>query len=120
VNEDKPNVRRARRYEASKRKDELAFLGRFLAEPVGRRWFYDRFAACHIYSTSFSKTAMEMAFYEGERNVGLQLVAEVTAASPELYMLMLKEVEDERRTADITRTDSIGFTDSAADSPDDA
>lgn len=61
---------------------------------------------------------MDMAFSEGERNVGLRLLAELTAASPELYLLMLKEVEDERRTADDRNSTRVGFADDA-DSDDD-
>jgi hypothetical protein len=77
--------------ERSKRRDQLLKLRLFLADPVGREYFYDLLASCHVYSTSFGTNALMMAFNEGERNVGLRLGADLTEAAPDLYLQMLKE-----------------------------
>lgn len=117
MNEDRADVRKQRRIARAQRKDEIVFLARLLAEPVGRRWLYQKLEECHIYSTSFTTNALAMAFNEGERNVGLRLVAELTAASPENYLQMLKEVEDERRNVDESRADRDADESGDADSP---
>jgi hypothetical protein len=40
---------------------------------------------------SFSTNALQMAFWEGNRNVGLQIKAEIAEASPEHWRLMQEE-----------------------------
>lgn len=69
-------------------------LRQLMGSREGRSWMYKTLYACHVYQTSFSRNALDMAYSEGERNIGLQLTAEVTAACPERYLEMLKEAED--------------------------
>jgi hypothetical protein len=76
-----------------------------MAEPIGRAWFYDFLSTCHIYQTSFTPNALTMAHAEGERNVGLRLLADLVEASPDLYLQMLKEANSERHTAERTNAD---------------
>ena len=52
-----------------------------------------------------------MAFREGERNVGIRLLADITEASPDAYLLMLKEANDERRDRLDSRDDRSGDDD---------
>jgi hypothetical protein len=93
---DASTLRQARRETRIKRRDQLALLGRVMAEPIGREFFYDLLASCHVYSTSFATNALAMAFREGERNVGLRLAADLTEATPDLFLLMLKEQNNVR------------------------
>ena len=76
---------------------------------------------CHVNSPSFSVEALKMAFLEGERNIGLQILADVTSAAPELYAQMLREQGEAdviRHTVD-ARTIADG-ADAASDAFDDA
>lgn len=57
----------------------------------GRDWIYQHLSLCHVYSTSFSTNALSMAFAEGERSVGLRLMADLVQAAPERYLEMLAE-----------------------------
>jgi len=57
----------------------------------GRLWMWNLLAACHVFSTSFAKNSLEMAFAEGERNVGLRLLAAINTACPDLYIKMVQE-----------------------------
>lgn len=65
-----------------------------MSDPDGRRWIKELLNECHIYSTSFSPEPMRMAFAEGERNVGLKILATVVAAAPAEYNFSLTEEYD--------------------------
>jgi hypothetical protein len=60
----------------------------------GRDWFYKQLSMCHVYQTSFSTNALSMAFAEGERSVGLRLMADLVQAAPDKYLEMLSERGD--------------------------
>lgn len=49
------------------------------------------FEWCHIEQPSISDQIVRMGFLEGERNIGQRLRAELQAANPEGYLLMVKE-----------------------------
>jgi hypothetical protein len=51
-------------------------------------------ASTHIYETSFSSDPIAMAFREGERNIGLQFLSEISRTSPESLILMMTERSD--------------------------
>jgi hypothetical protein len=57
----------------------------------GRAWLLEILEACHIFSPSFTPNALQMAFNEGERNVGLQLLASVMRYCPDKYTDMMRE-----------------------------
>jgi hypothetical protein len=95
--------RQQQREQRVRRRDQLALLLRVMSEPVGREYFYDLLTSCHVYTSSFGTNALAMAFREGERNVGIRIGADLTEASPGLYLEMLKEagnVRSQNRDAD--------------------
>jgi hypothetical protein len=81
---------KARRREKADR-DVVASL---LSSPDGRAWAWAKLASTHIYETSFSSDPIAMAFREGERNIGLQFLSEISRTSPESLILMMKERSD--------------------------
>jgi hypothetical protein len=113
------DVERERRV---RRRDQLALLARVMAEPVGREYLYDLLSSCHVYSSSFGTNALAMAFREGERNVGIRIGADLTEASPDLYLQMLKEADHGRTNANRTDTgrDGNGHDTAASDTDDGA
>lgn len=115
MSDDPREVRQQRRIARVKRRDQLALLARVMAEPAGREWFYDILSACHQFSTSFATNALSMAFREGERNVGLRLVGDLTEASPDLYLQMLKEVTNANRNNNDRDADLDGAASGATD-----
>lgn len=60
----------------------------------GRAWLYEILEMCHVFKTSFSSDAATMAFSEGERNVGLKMMADIMQHAPDMYAMMLKEAEE--------------------------
>ena len=60
----------------------------------GRKWIYDQLMRCHCFEISIVFGEPDRsAFNEGERNIGNQLLIDVQKASPDLYLLMIKEAK---------------------------
>lgn len=57
----------------------------------GRAWLWELLKACGFSRTSFSPEPATMAFREGERNVALRILAEISRVSPDTYLKMQKE-----------------------------
>lgn len=65
-----------------------------MSHEATRAWMYDLLARCQMYQSSFSKSALEMAFNEGARNVSLQLTADLMRLCPDDYVKMLREQQE--------------------------
>lgn len=106
-----------RRLEKQAKIDEAArkqVIVGLMDSPPGRQWMHDRLSGCHLFSTSFSLTALETAFKEGERNQGLQLLTDVMSACPDQYVQMMREANVRHITAD-TRSERIDGEDTGGD-----
>ena len=88
---DQEQVNEAKRAAGRRRKEDQGIVRMILATAPGRRWLREKLVRTHMYSTSFSDDPYRTAFQEGERNIGLMLVAEAVAADAEKYVLMMKE-----------------------------
>jgi hypothetical protein len=78
---------------------------RLMSSRWGRRFMWELLAAAGTYQQTFNTNAMQMAFNEGKRSVGNQLLAYVQATCPERFVEMLKEhQDDERRSNDRSTT----------------
>ena len=77
----------------AKSKDLIAIEGlkATMGTEAGRLWLFTILDACGVFINAFSPDPGVMAFRCGEQNIGLQLISDMHEASPELYMLMLKE-----------------------------
>lgn len=103
------------REQRAERMSQLAVLGRFMADPAGRRWLSTFLTFCHVYQTIRASNALGMAFEEGERAAGLYLVSEMEQANPDMYFQMLKEMANERRPGGATGGTDPGFIDPESD-----
>jgi hypothetical protein len=91
-NANDPEQVQKRQIESLRReKESREVLVTLLSSRAGRAWMYELLDACHIYRTSFRSDAMEMSFAEGERNIGLRLLSQITATAPDALLLMLSE-----------------------------
>jgi hypothetical protein len=77
-----------RQLAAKQQKEDFLWLMR---DPRGRRLVWKQLSDAGVFLPSFSTDALTMAFNEGRRNAGLQLLAQVHAHCPELYATMTKE-----------------------------
>jgi hypothetical protein len=88
ANED--HVAQAEKEARDKRERELMDVREILESKAGRRFFSRYLRICGIYKTSF--TGNNTTFMrEGERSIGLRLLAEMNEAAPDLYIEMLKD-----------------------------
>lgn len=72
-------------------KDRVAFLESAMAQPNGRKWFYELLRNCGVGRNPYSTTDRGTAFNCGELNIGLPIMAELQTHCPQLYLLMMKE-----------------------------
>jgi len=79
------------------RKTEIADIKWLMSSRQGRRIMWRLMAMGRTFQLSFNTNAMTMAFNEGNRNLGLQLLDEVMKLCPELFPVMEKEQHDGRR-----------------------
>ncbi len=87
-----PDQVRQREREAQRRETETRnVLLKLLSDRPGRAWVLSLLESCHIYHTSFRSDPLQMAFSEGQRDIGLLLLAQVNRASPESIVLMMRE-----------------------------
>lgn len=82
---------------AAKRRDDAnkRVLRQLMGSNEGRAWAYELLSLCHVYQSAFSANALMMACAEGERNIGLRILADLMRACPERYIEMLKEANGE-------------------------
>lgn len=90
------------------RDQELNDIRELMSFKVNRRVIWRLLEMAGLYRSSFALETPRMAFNEGQRNLGLAVMADIMEACPERYAAMqreAKEREDERRILDERRAD---------------
>lgn len=87
-------VKEAKLKEKRGRERELDDVRYVLNSKQGRRFLWRYLAECGVYRSSFNGQ-FQTFFNEGQRNVGLKLLADIQEASPEAYVTMMKESKGE-------------------------
>lgn len=90
---DTDQVKRAKEKELRGKERDNNDIAWVLSTPQGRRFLWRYLETCHIFSTSFTGSS-ETFFKEGERNIGLKLLADITECNAESYLLMMKEAKE--------------------------
>jgi hypothetical protein len=107
------DVRRLEKEAKLAESNRLAYTKRIMGDSAGRKWMYDLLVRCHIWQTPFAAGQSDVtAFRIGEQNIGLQIFADVIAAAPQEYVLMMneasqKELVHERRYSDDRHTNEL-------------
>jgi len=70
-----------------------AAIAAIMQHPETRAWVYGLLANCGMFRSSFDRSALSMAFNEGQRNIGLGVTAEIMRVVPESYTQMVREAE---------------------------
>lgn len=78
------------------RQQELMDVVFLLSDKRGRRFFWRYLTTCGVFKSSADNSGSWTYFNEGRRDIGLQLLADVDAASPESYAVMLRESKEEQ------------------------
>jgi hypothetical protein len=96
---DRDKVRDKRRDAKLHEYEEGEALAVLMSSHIGRRWMYRTLEQCHMFTTSYSSSPIRMSFLEGERNIGLRLVADIMAHCPRRYAEMMQEASENVRSS---------------------
>jgi hypothetical protein len=116
---DRKNVRAAEKAAKREAQERHNLLVATMSSTSGRKWIHDLLFSCHVFRASFSNDPLEMAFREGERNVGLRILDDLMQACPDDYVLMMRE-ENGRRTISEQRGSEDGNGRDQGREPDDS
>src|SRR6266704_2332873 len=94
---ERKDVRRAEKEAKLAERQRHEITTYIMSTAPSRAWMYDKLEICHVFRSSFSTDALAMAFAEGERNIGLQLVGDIMVACPDDYILMMREANERER-----------------------
>lgn len=94
---DAGSVREMERKDRDRTRIQREEMKALLENGAFRKFVWRYLGSCGVFRSSFSTDAMEMARAEGQRNVGLKLLAEINEAHPESYLVMQKESSMEEK-----------------------
>lgn len=113
---DRRQIREARRMAKLNERARSVTVTAIMSSILGRQWAYEFLSQCHVFAASFNPNALSMAYNEGQRNIGLALMADIMAVCPEQYITMMREANDRDRAAD-ARNAAIGTSDTTDADP---
>ncbi len=86
--------------EARKRAQRAERIKWLMSSPRGRQVMWDILEQTPPVAATFNTNAMQMAYNEGRRSVGVDLLAYVQTTCPDRYFEMLKEHQKNERRND--------------------
>jgi len=92
------------------------FITNIMSTLPGRAWVCDLLEAAHVFASTYSDIALRTAFGEGERSMGLRILADIMQACPDQYVTMMRE-RNERSTTEQSRRPAATAADSTAGAP---
>lgn len=87
---DQEQVAAAKEKQLRGRERELEDVRLVLGTPQGRRLFWRYLEECGVFRTSFTGNSTTF-FNEGQRNIGLKIMADINDADPAFLAVMTKE-----------------------------
>jgi hypothetical protein len=97
---DRKSIRRKEKAARLAEVSRAAVITEVMSTIQGRQWLWDLLGNCHIFSTTFNPEPSISAFQEGQRNVGLFLLADIMAHCPDQYIQAMRE-SNERYHSDL-------------------
>ena len=79
------------------RKRDLADMATIADTAAGRRFLYRILETACVFQPTFSSDALFMSFREGQRNIGLIALNDITEAAPKRYQVMMMEAKERRQ-----------------------
>ena len=89
---DQKQVQDRTRQAKDRQRESDEAIRAFMTLQSGRAWVWDHLSACGLYRTSARAGDAHMTYFnEGERNVGLRLLAQLQRVCPNHYATMTEE-----------------------------
>ena len=115
---DRKSIRSAEKASVLRALQDREAVAAIMSTIPGRAWMWRQLSAAHIFATDFTADALRDAFFAGERNFGLRLLADIMLHCPDAYLQMTKEANNVRHDGnDRSPGDSESDVDSAAQRP---
>lgn len=87
---DEDQVKGRKRKDRRIRERELADIKAIMTTQEGRRYMWRMLDKAGIYRSSFTGNSSTF-FNEGQRNIGLIILADINESCPDLYLTMIEE-----------------------------
>jgi hypothetical protein len=100
---ERKDVRRAEKEAKLAETNRREIINYIMSTNPSRAWMHDVLEACHVFRSSFSADSLQMAFAEGERNVGLRMLVDIMTICPDQYILMMREENVRQATREAKR-----------------
>lgn len=91
---DESQVREAGKRAGSKREQIMNDLKTVLSSPSGKRYIWSLLEECGVYKSSMTGDA-HTYFNEGQRNIGLKIIAGITECDPQSLIKMMTDSKNE-------------------------
>lgn len=123
---DRKSIRAAEKAASAVADRRAAVTRNIMSTVEGREWMWDVLSSCHVFGQTFVPGSPDItAFSEGQRAVGLRLLADILNHCPDAYIEAQREANvrhttDERRSSSVAdRGDSGPVADDVAGDPSD-
>lgn len=118
---DRKDIRRREKQAKLADLQRREVIVQLMGTTAGRQWVWDRLGDCHMFVTTFNGDPYQSAFMEGQRAIGLTLLADIMLACPDSYILAMREANvrstiDERRSSPVSDGGDSGSGEAAGDS----
>ena len=88
---DPGHVQERRKRQALLDRRADAAFAELMASADGRLWVWRMLGACGVFHSSWEPHSGRMSFNEGRRDIGLQLLTDITRVCPDLFGQMQRE-----------------------------
>lgn len=97
---DRKSIRVAEKRVKLEAEQDAGVLSILMSTTDGRAWVWRRLESACVFSTVYNESPTRMAFNEGIRNAGLELLNAVIAIAPDQFIQAMREANVRRSTAD--------------------
>lgn len=101
---DRKDIRRREKQAKIDAASRASVIRSIMSTIDGRAWLWHTLGQCHCFSTTFNGDPLQSAFAEGQRSIGLALLADIMITCPDQYIQAMRESHersslDERRSS---------------------
>jgi len=93
---DRKSIRAAEKAEVLREVQDREAVGAIMSSIPGRAWMWRQLSAAHIFAPNTIPDQRLAGIFDGERNFGLRLLADIMLHCPDAYLQMTKEANNDR------------------------
>ena len=117
---DRKDIRRLEKQARLADRQRQEVITSIMSTLAGRQWLWDKLSECHLFITTFNGDALQSAYMEGQRAVGLSMLSDIMIACPDQYIQAMRESNERSATNERRSSPQPDGGDSGSGDPDDA